>query len=351
MKNKSVCGLLVLMMVWSGFAATVTGAEEHLKIEREGPLITVSGVASQIQNGTDVPFSRCAVTLSITNEYGDIICIRQTEANEGGQYLFQFSMFDEESGEWLLKVCETDGSSTNRFVQTYEYIAEPSGTKPMPTAKPSGGGTGGGGGGSSGYKGLSGQDEPTAAPQASAAPVFSDIVGHWAENEIKRLMNLQVLNGVSNTEFQPEREISRAEFTKMIVQSLHLPLQDYDGCFLDVENSAWYADFIQTAVEAEIIVGNDGIFRPDAPISREEMTKILIEAYRNRLGFRMEEIELQFTDADEVSVWAKPYVAEAVRLGLMQGMTANAFCPQSLSTRAQAAAVICRLLDVLKRSV
>lgn len=88
---------------------------------------------------------------------------------------------------------------------------------------------------------------------------------------------------INDALFEPNRNISRAEYVKMLVRSLscrYTYLGTNTG-FPDVSPKMWYAEYIKFAVENKWINGyKDGNFRPNAPITRDEAAKILSNAIK-----------------------------------------------------------------------
>ena len=213
--------------------------------------------------------------------------------------------------------------------------------------RPSGGGGSGGGGG--GVVTPSASPTPTASPTASPSskpPVenpFTDIETHWAKDDILEMVESGVVKGVTDTSFEPDRRITRAEFTSLVARANGLAAESYENLFADVDGGAWYAREIQAAYSAGLVSGSDGLFRPDDPITREEAVKILVAAWE-----RNEAVEsggaLEFADADLISSWAAEYVEKAVRIGLVQGDENGNFNPKKSTTRAEAAVMIKRTM-------
>jgi len=97
---------------------------------------------------------------------------------------------------------------------------------------------------------------------------------------------------------------------------------------------------------AEGLVSDDALFRPNAPITREEMCKILVGfAIKKGKVSKAGAETLNFSDNDSISLWAKGYVAKASDLGLINGMGENCFMPKETATRAQVVTVIDRIMD------
>ena len=185
---------------------------------------------------------------------------------------------------------------------------------------------------------------PSPSPSGSR---FKDTAGHWAQSDIEAMADLGVVSGVTTDTFEPDRSITRAEFATLVTKTLGLTW-DNPSHFEDVSAGAWYFNAVNAAAEAGLIVGYDGYFHPDDRITREEMSVILAKAYDN-LGLAEGTADgiAQFRDQDKIAGWAVPYVDSLVRATLIYGKDNNAFDPQGYTTRAEAASILKRLLDLL----
>ena len=173
---------------------------------------------------------------------------------------------------------------------------------------------------------------------------FIDISGHWAEKDITELSEKKIIKGRTEELFAPEDQITRAEFAALICRAIGLSEQGYTGGFSDVSGEEWYAGEIAAIVQSGIMSGADGLFRPNDVITREEMAKVMVEAYQIYTENSINAIAVLFDDSSDISGWAAEYVNQAVSAGLMNGTGEKQFSPKSNATRAQAAAVIARLL-------
>ena len=219
----------------------------------------------------------------------------------------------------------------------YEIRSESTVT-PTPTPTPGGGNGNGSGNWTPGV---------IVPPSSNTNKVkFTDIAGHWAENEIRELAKEGIINGRSETEFVPEDTMTRAEYAALIRRAIGLNPSIYNGGFNDVEGNAWYANEIQAIVNAGIMSGDaDGSFRPNAPISREEMAKVIVNAYLAKSGAAdVTAAEISFTDSGEIAPWAQEYIGKAATLGLINGMGDGSYAPKGNMTRAQGSVVIYRLI-------
>lgn len=176
--------------------------------------------------------------------------------------------------------------------------------------------------------------------------VFSDISECWAKAEIEELANAGVINGVSKSEFAPNREISRAEFLTMVFRMLKLSPISYEQIYPDVSPEDWYADTLQTAYELDLLdeTGFSGEFNGSAAITREEMASLLAKGYALFCDIE-EQDNAEYTDEAKISEWAKPYVNAVSSLGVMQGKDEDNFDPSGKATRAETAAVILRTMN------
>jgi len=176
---------------------------------------------------------------------------------------------------------------------------------------------------------------------------FKDIDKHWAETYINKLSGLGIVNGDSDGLFYPERSVSRSEFVSMIIRTMKFSLSKYDSAFGDVTSNDWYAKYVQTAIDNEIISSAD-TFRPNDLITREEMVKTAVSAYLK--NHKTPEVIVSITtikDKDSIESWAMDYVQTGLSLGIVKGYKDAMFLPKNNSTRAEASTIISRLIDVL----
>lgn len=196
----------------------------------------------------------------------------------------------------------------------------------------------------SGPSGSIGNPSPSPSPDRVQYK-FTDIVGHWAGLDINEMAEKGIVSGVTKTTFEPDREITRAEFAALITRALKLSAANDDAVFKDVAADSWYAGEVAAAAGAGLISGYEGYFRPEENITREEMAVVIVKAYLYRGKAPLTGKLDRFTDKDSISDWAKDYVDQAVSVGLISGMTTDTFVPQENATRAQVASLIKRLLD------
>ncbi|MEK4063696.1 MULTISPECIES: pullulanase [Paenibacillus] len=176
---------------------------------------------------------------------------------------------------------------------------------------------------------------------------FKDVpAANWAAAAIKSLSAKQIVTGVTSSEFKPKSNVSRAEFTALLVRALGVTVEG-QAAFADVKPDAWYSSYVATAVSRGIVTGrSQESFAPNAAISREEMAVMVIRALEVKQGKKVEVASgtTRFADASGISAWAGSYVNAAAELGLVQGKADHKFAPKELMTRAESAQVIYNLL-------
>lgn len=181
---------------------------------------------------------------------------------------------------------------------------------------------------------------------------FKDIVNHWARTDIEKMAARHITSGVDADNFAPEAKITRAALATMIVRALNMKDETAASKFMDIKAGSWYADAVNKAYNAGIISGiNESEFAPDANVTREQMAKMIMNAYSHATGKKLEDMittmHVRFSDEDKASDWARRYITLANAAGLMQGNPDGSFAPKSDVTRAQAIVVIRRLLSEL----
>lgn len=167
---------------------------------------------------------------------------------------------------------------------------------------------------------------------------FADVADDfWAAKDIYTLKDAGIIGGKSATEFDPEGDVTRAEFAKMVVGLFGYKATSDAVNFEDCKAEDWFTPYVAAGVEAGVIKGvSDTEFAPNATITREDACTILGRAL-NKVA---QSNELKFTDADKVAEYAAPYVALLSELGYVNGYEDGSFAPTNNITRAEAAKII-----------
>lgn len=179
-----------------------------------------------------------------------------------------------------------------------------------------------------------------------AAP-FYDTQGHWAEETINALAIAGIINGREKWVFDPEGNVTRAEFVKLIVcavEAFDEPHTDGKFAFADVDIQDWYYPYIECALHEGIIDADSefSCFFPTTDITRADAA-IMIASALKITGLH----ECSFSDVtDEKTSKA---VSADVAAGIVFGYEDMTFRPNSTLTRAEAAVLVERVTEYYKK--
>ena len=160
--------------------------------------------------------------------------------------------------------------------------------------------------------------------------------------ELNRTDHFAFLVGYADGTFGPKRNMTRAEVTTMFARLLTEQIEadkTYSNTFSDVPKGYWAANYIGYMQQFGIITGySDGSFRPDAPVTRAEFAAIASRFEKLTEGSK------SFADVPD-TYWAARYINFAATRGWVTGYSDGTFKPENTITRAEVAAVTCRLLE------
>ncbi len=169
-----------------------------------------------------------------------------------------------------------------------------------------------------------------------ATTTFSDLEGHWAKNVVIEMAEKGVLNGFEDGTFKPNDSVTREQFAKILVETLKLTERTTNIKFVDVEDARWSKNYIYIASKYLTGYENNGkyYFRPTEAAVREDVAVAVVQAE----GLQNEKPDYtllnKFSDSGEISEGIKKYVAIAVKNEIMRGKEGR-FDPQGNLTRAE----------------
>ncbi|MCG7435114.1 S-layer homology domain-containing protein [Lysinibacillus fusiformis] len=202
---------------------------------------------------------------------------------------------------------------------------------------------------------------PAAAAEKPIDLYFLDDVDydHWAYEELERFLYADIIDGYVETEsfeedgekydytyvsIKPKNSITRAEFTKILVNSMNLRAGETVKSFPDVKPAKWYYEYVKVASSQGIINGKpDGTFRPNDKITRNEMAVMIYRAFESTLDFSA--TGKVFPDVPKGN-FAYEAVMKTAALGIIKGY-GNIFKPYNDATRAEAIVMIDRALHLV----
>lgn len=173
---------------------------------------------------------------------------------------------------------------------------------------------------------------------------YSDITGHWAREGILKLSYMEILKGFPDGSMRPDKTLTREEFIVMLARAIDLPLTDtYVQSYQDVEVGRWSSQYIAAAKSMGFLdIFKQGVMYPAKNITREEMAVIAAKAVQDMpltsQSKSFKDLNAAYKYLDSINI--------VTSLDIIRGMPDGSFEPYNGATRAEAAVVIQRILDL-----
>lgn len=186
---------------------------------------------------------------------------------------------------------------------------------------------------------------------------FDDIKTHWAKDNIAFLGARKIIKGKTKKVFDPNSNITRAEFVQILANISGTDLSKYSvSNFGDVKAGAWYAKATIWAEKTGVVYGTkraDGsiVFKPNDNISRQDMAVMISRYMKNIEGkeFKVTAKEIKFRDQDKIRNYANTAVTELQKAGIINGVKngdgSTNFYPANNATRAESATMTVNLIQ------
>lgn len=179
---------------------------------------------------------------------------------------------------------------------------------------------------------------------AASASTMTDIPsGSWYESAVQYCLNNNYMSGESETKFNPNGTVSRAQMVQVLYNlegqpgytSGHTP-------FEDIIPGSWYYNAVRWSEENGIASGTSATtFDPDAPVTREQVATFFANYAKFKNNYSGAQSDLsKYSDQNKISAWAKENISWAVNYGLMSGTSETTLDPQGTCIRAQLAQFI-----------
>lgn len=194
---------------------------------------------------------------------------------------------------------------------------------------------------------------PAVIPAAQTR--FDDVsADHWADAAIHKMAALELVNGVGGNRYDPAASMTRASFAAVLYRLSNGSAPGHELVFADVDQNGWCADSVIWADKNGIVNGIDGVghrlFWPNDPVTREQLAAMLCR-YAKLIGIDTtadpKALEA-FADGSSTGDWAADGVAWCVEKGVLKGKGQNDLDPTANVTRAEAAMMLNRFLELLK---
>ncbi|NLY66714.1 MAG: family 10 glycosylhydrolase [Tissierellia bacterium] len=171
----------------------------------------------------------------------------------------------------------------------------------------------------------------------------------WAIEAVDSLHEKDIINGVGHGKFAPKRNITRADFLIIVMNSFGIKADTHvTNNFSDAGNR-YYTKYLGTAKNIGLVLGvGNNLFLPEKNMSRQDMFVVLYRVL-DKLGKLPEYVELakkfeDFSDIGEISDYAVEAIKYLVEAGLVQG-NGSKLKPKAMATRAEAAQVIYNIIS------
>jgi len=183
---------------------------------------------------------------------------------------------------------------------------------------------------------------------------FTDIKGksQMMQDAIKQLASKGIINGTSATAFSPDKTISRAEVTALLMRTLSLLDPNEDGKFKDVTSANWFFGAAGSAKKYNIINGyEDNTFRGNNVIAKDQIIAVSARTLREQMKYKtpadIAGTLAVYGDSNDIRDWAKEDVALATMANLVLYRKDGKFAGSAGMKRGDAAIIIKRLFDKL----
>lgn len=187
----------------------------------------------------------------------------------------------------------------------------------------------------------------TAASDSSTPPAsYTDVTpGAWYAQAVQYVSDNELMYGTGNGKFSPNAPLDRAMLVTILSRHAKIPAVSDPSSFTDVPTGMWYSDAIAWAQECGIVAGTTPTtFSPFQPVTREQMAAIFFRyAAWSGIDTRARASLGLFTDANQVSNYAKDAISWCVAKGILSGSNGNLH-PRDSATRAEFASILMRYI-------
>ncbi len=175
---------------------------------------------------------------------------------------------------------------------------------------------------------------------------FTDTDSHWAQDYISFVSARALFNGVTETEFAPNDTMTRAMAATVLMRLADENIDgDFTYTYTDVNNDAWFAPSVEWVYQTKIADTAAVIFRPDDPITREELAGF-IKGFADCMGINTKtEHAVTFKDSASISKAYTDAISYCSANKIINGYDDGTFLPQNNATRAEVSTMITRFVN------
>ena len=180
---------------------------------------------------------------------------------------------------------------------------------------------------------------------------FKDIENHWAEEDIVYSIKQGWMKGISDNQFSPDGQLTRAQVATALVRAMNLQNHEIESKdkFIDVNTNHWAYKEIQIAKDKGLISGfKDNTFAPDKAITREEMATLISRVIESSdIDINTTNTYMDYKDVKS-DRWSYNDIMKMTSLGILKGVGDNKFNPINKMTRAEMSALMHRLDNTIR---
>ena len=179
--------------------------------------------------------------------------------------------------------------------------------------------------------------------------------GAWYSEAVQFVYENNIMGGVGNNQFDPQGNLTRAQVTALLFRVYNGRVanaqDDRNNDFDDVGN-IWYAPYVTWAFNQSIVLGtSQTTFNPYGNITRQEFATMVHRYAMNMTDLHDEGVSstqwVQFTDRGQIATWAYAALRWMNFHGIVTGSTTATINPVGTATRAEAAVMMMRFVEIL----
>ncbi|MCC8160355.1 MAG: S-layer homology domain-containing protein, partial [Oscillospiraceae bacterium] len=293
-------------------------------------------LTAKVSNLTDEQISDGSYEYVLSSANEDYLDYLSQSTDEDNVYTVKFEALKAKTSVPVTINYVVDDETVATASVTIKVAAESSGTTSTGSGSTGSGSTG------SGSTGAIANANTTTSTGTSLFTTFTDLSdASWASQAILALAQKGIVSGRGDGTFDPNGNITRAEYCQILVGAIGKTSESADSSFADVASDAWYYHAVSVASNYGIVVGyGDGNFGPNELITRQDMALMTYKAAQVMSLGVAATTATSFTDADQISAYALEAVASLNNAGIINGLGDGTYGPLATATRAQAAVIL-----------
>lgn len=193
----------------------------------------------------------------------------------------------------------------------------------------------------------------TIKPSPIMSSIFNDLrKDYWATLYIENMKKNGIIDGYPDGSFKPENNITREQFAKLICKVFGLAeLNIEESTFSDVQKDRWSYGYIEAAkiyLTGYFMPNGESLFKPDSDAIREDIVVAIVKCLNLSISdIDTDKILKDFKDVNNISPELKPYIAVAIKNGLIKGFDDKTLQMDKTITRAESSTILYRIFKSL----